>query len=65
MGLTLLAQAKMPLKLWWDAFVSAVFLINRLPTIANAYKSPFQSLYNFPPDYIFLKIFGCACFPFL
>ena len=32
MGLTLLAQAKLPLKFWWDSFATAVHLINRLPT---------------------------------
>lgn len=31
-GLTLLAQAAMPLSYWWDAFLTAVFLINSLPT---------------------------------
>ena len=32
LSLTLLAQAIMPLKFWWDACVSSVFIINRLPT---------------------------------
>lgn len=31
-GLTLLAQYDMPLKFWWEVFVSAAFLISRLPT---------------------------------
>uniref|UniRef100_A0A803PPU2 Integrase catalytic domain-containing protein n=1 Tax=Cannabis sativa TaxID=3483 RepID=A0A803PPU2_CANSA len=65
MGLTMLAQAKMPLNFWWDSFVSAVYLINRLPTLVNAYKSPFESLYNSILEYNFLKTFGYACFPFL
>jgi len=34
LGLTLLAQAKMLLKYWWQAFESFVYLINKLPTSA-------------------------------
>jgi len=30
LGLTLLAQAKMPLSYWWEAFSTAVYLINRI-----------------------------------
>lgn len=41
-GLTLLAQAKMPLHYWWEAFSTAVFLINRLPTQVLGNKSPYQ-----------------------
>ena len=37
-GLSLLAQAQMPLLFWWDAFVSSVFIINRLPTPLLSYK---------------------------
>ena len=32
LGLTLLAQANMPLRFWWNAFSIVVFIINRLPT---------------------------------
>jgi histone deacetylase 1/2 len=31
-GLTLLAQAQMPFQYWWEAFSTAVYLINRLPS---------------------------------
>ena len=65
MGLTLLAQAKLPLKFWWDSFVAVVYLINRLPTPVLDHSSPYQKLYGQKPDYFFLKVFGCACFPYL
>ncbi|KAM6542216.1 hypothetical protein CsatB_006663 [Cannabis sativa] len=65
MGLTLLAQAKMPLKYWSDAFQTSVYLINRLPTVVLKGKSPFEVLYSKVPDYKFLKVFGSACFPCL
>lgn len=64
-GLALLAQAKLPLSFWYDAFECAVYTINRLPTAVLHFQSPFQVLYNAAPDYKFLKVFGCACFPYL
>lgn len=65
MALTLLAQAALPLKYWWDACVSTVFLINRLLTPVLNNISPFQKLFLTKPDYYFLKVFGCACYPYL
>lgn len=64
-GLTLLAQASLPLKFWSDAFAIVVFLINRLPTKALQFKSPLEVLFNIRPDYQSLKVFGCLCFPCL
>ncbi|KAM6584466.1 hypothetical protein CsatB_011468 [Cannabis sativa] len=63
MGLTLLAQAHMPLKYWWEAFQTSVYLINRLPTPILDHKSPFEAVHGKKPDYAFLKVFGVACFP--
>lgn len=65
MGLTLLAQAKLPLKYWWEAFQTATYLINRLPTPVLQNQSPYRTLYNKQPSYQTLKIFGCACYPCL
>lgn len=65
MALTLLAQAQLPLKYWWDACVSSVFLINRLPTSVLGHMSPFEKLFHEKSDYYFLKVFGCACYPYL
>ena len=64
-GLTLLAQASMDLKFWWEAFDFATYLLNRLPTPVLKHISPFESLYGRKPDYAFLKVFGCACCPYL
>jgi histone deacetylase 1/2 len=64
-GLTLLSQANIPLKYWDHAFITAAFLINRMPTPILQNKSPYFTLLNKQPDYKALKIFGCACFPFL
>uniref|UniRef100_A0A803QE35 GAG-pre-integrase domain-containing protein n=1 Tax=Cannabis sativa TaxID=3483 RepID=A0A803QE35_CANSA len=55
MGLTLLAQANMPLKFWCDAFQTSVYLINRLPTLVLKGKSLYETLFTKQPDYTFLK----------
>ena len=64
-GLTLLAQSHLPLSFWWEAFHTASFLINRMPTSVLNNLSLFQKLHNHLPDYQFPKVFGCSCFPFL
>ncbi|KAH9711302.1 retrovirus-related pol polyprotein from transposon RE1 [Citrus sinensis] len=66
MGLTLLAQAKLPLSFWWEAFSTSAFLINQLPTsVLSSHQSPHEVLHKHKPDYAFLKCFGCSCFPYL
>lgn len=65
MGLTLLAQAQIPLTLWWEAFNTATYLINQLATLVLNHKSPFQSLFKKILDYKFLHPFGCAAYPCL
>ena len=64
-GLTLLAQSTLPLKFWDHAFVTAAYLINRIPSPILNNTSPYYKLLNKPPDYSTLKVFGCACYPFL
>lgn len=55
----------MPLELWDDAFSISVYLIERLPTTVNNGISLMEFLFKFKPDYKFLKVFGCLCFPSL
>ena len=40
-------------------------MINLLPSPSLGHLSPFQRLFNKAPDYSFLKVFGCKCFPLL
>jgi hypothetical protein len=63
MGLALLAHASIPLKFWDEAFLMAVFLINRLPSKVIENQSPFEKLHGKTPDYTFLRTFGCAVWP--
>lgn len=44
-GLSMLAHAAMPLKFWNEAFCSAVFLINRLPSHPLGDISPYEKLF--------------------
>jgi hypothetical protein len=62
-GLALLAHVSMSLKYWDEAFLTSVFLINRLLTPVLAHASPIELLFGSKPDYSFLMIFGCACWP--
>ena len=62
-GLSLLAQASMPLKYWDEAFITATYLINRIPTKVLDFSTPLETLFQEKPDYSVLRIFGCACWP--
>ncbi|PKU66399.1 Retrovirus-related Pol polyprotein from transposon TNT 1-94 [Dendrobium catenatum] len=62
---TLLHRASLPYTLWPDAVLTAVYLINRMPSQNTKNMSPFELLHNRKPDYKHLRIFGCACFPLI
>jgi hypothetical protein len=61
--LALLSHANMPFHYWDDAFSTACYLINRMPTPVLSNRSPFVTLFNCQPNYNFLRVFGCACWP--
>jgi len=50
-------------KFWDDAFSTAGYLINRMPTLVLKNHSPFETLFKCSPDYTFLRTFGCLCWP--
>jgi len=62
-GLTLLSQSSLPLKFWDHAFHTAVYLINRLPTSVVPHSVPYSLIFHKDPNYHFLRVFGCACYP--
>ncbi|KAJ0726566.1 putative RNA-directed DNA polymerase [Helianthus annuus] len=64
-GLTLLAQSHVPQRFWDFAFGTAVYLINRMPSRSNSRVSPFEQLFRYQPDFSFLRVFGCQCYPHL
>lgn len=65
MGLTLLAQAHLPLHYQVEAFQTATFLINKLPTPVLKGETPYYILFKHKPNYEELKVFGCATYPCL
>jgi hypothetical protein len=62
-GLALISHASVPLKYWDDAFQTAYYLINRMATPLLNNSSPFECLFNSQPNYSFLRVFGCVCWP--
>lgn len=64
-GLTLLHHAGIPNTYWSYSFAAAVYLINRMTTPVLANSSPFQALFQSPPNYIKLRSFGCLCYPWI
>lgn len=62
-GLALLAGASMPLKFWDEAFLTAVHIINMLPSRVINNETPMERLLHTKPDYSSLRVFGCACWP--
>jgi hypothetical protein len=51
----------MSLKFWDEAFLTATFLINRLPTPVLHHMSSIEKLFATKHAYSFLRTFGCAC----
>lgn len=64
-GLTFLFNASMPFKYWPDAFLTATYLINRMPVKHLNFISPWERLFYCEPNYFALRVFGCACYPWL
>jgi histone deacetylase 1/2 len=62
-GLSLLANVSMPLKFWDEAFLTATFLINLLPSKVLNFETPTERLLHVTPNYDALRVFGCACWP--
>eukprot|EP00595_Chromulina_sp_UTEXLB2642_P000703 CAMPEP_0196761278 /NCGR_PEP_ID=MMETSP1095-20130614/439_1 /TAXON_ID=96789 ORGANISM="Chromulina nebulosa, Strain UTEXLB2642" /NCGR_SAMPLE_ID=MMETSP1095 /ASSEMBLY_ACC=CAM_ASM_000446 /LENGTH=950 /DNA_ID=CAMNT_0042110571 /DNA_START=657 /DNA_END=3506 /DNA_ORIENTATION=- len=56
-------NARFPKKAWEECVRTATFIENRLPTTANPLcKSPFEMLYNRPPDLSILRVIGSKAY---
>jgi histone deacetylase 1/2 len=63
LGLALHNQSTPPLSFWDHSFLTGTYLINRLPLTSFNNTFPYKVLHQRDPDYKFLSVFGCSCFP--
>ncbi|KAK9215471.1 hypothetical protein WN944_007476 [Citrus x changshan-huyou] len=56
-ALTMMYHASLPMHLWVEAFLTAIYLINKMPLSTLGMKSPYQTLLKKLPDYNGLKVF--------
>jgi hypothetical protein len=61
-GLALLFHSHIPTHFWVDAFSTAAYIINRLPTPLLRGKSPFELLNGSFPNYENFHPFGCRVY---
>lgn len=64
-GLAMMFHAHAPSALWVEAFASAVYIINRLPSSVLQHTSPYEILFGTAPNYANFHPFGCQVFPYL
>ena len=55
-------QSNVPISYWGECVLTTVYNISRLPSSILANKTPFEKLYNKPPSFVHLKVFGCLFF---
>lgn len=59
---SLFFQSQVPLYLWGECVLTAVYLINRTPSPLLSNLTPYERLYNRSPSYAHIRVFGCKCF---
>ena len=58
----LLFQNNVPKIFWSSAVLTAIYLINRLPSANLEYKSPLEIIYQRKLNIDHLRVFGCTCY---
>ncbi|GJU59725.1 putative RNA-directed DNA polymerase [Tanacetum coccineum] len=59
---SLMFQGGLPLNLWSECVLTAIYLINRLPSSVLKGKSPFKLVFSRKPSLNHLRVFGCLYF---
>ncbi|GJY15024.1 hypothetical protein Tco_0385446 [Tanacetum coccineum] len=52
----------LPLNMWTESALTAVYLINRIPSAVLSGKNPYEMIYKIEPSLSLFKSFGCLCF---
>lgn len=55
-------KSGLEIKYWSYCILTAVHLINRIPTPIIDYKTPYEMLFKLKPSYKYLRVFGCLVF---
>ena len=55
-------QGELPLYLWLECVLTAVYIINRLPSSVLSGKSPSSLVYGHDPTLSHIRGFGCLCY---
>ncbi|GJU85803.1 putative RNA-directed DNA polymerase [Tanacetum coccineum] len=59
---SLMFEGGIPLRFWSDCVLTALYLLNRLPSSVLNGKSPFELVYKRKPNLSYFWSFGCLCF---
>lgn len=59
---SLLFQSNVPIVYWSECLLTAVFLINRTPSVLLHNLSPYELLTKKKAEYNFFRSFGCLCY---
>ncbi|XP_019233997.1 PREDICTED: uncharacterized protein LOC109214527 [Nicotiana attenuata] len=54
-------RSGVPIRFWGDCVKTAVYVINRLPTLVLKGRTPYELLYGKEPKVDHLRVFGCQC----
>ena len=63
-GRALRFHANLPIYFWGESILTAAHLINRTPTPLLNHKTPYELLFNRPPSYDAIKVFGSLFFAY-
>lgn len=55
-------QANLPINFWRECVMTVAYVINRTPTPLLGGQSPHEILFDTPPTYTLLRVFGCLCY---
>ena len=58
----LMFEKHLPKKFWAEGVNTSVYLLNRLPTKALEFKTPYEIWYGVTPSLKHLKVFGSICY---